>query len=232
MFTGLIQARGIIVDRQRAGDGMTLGVDGGDEFLADMTAKKNHGDKNNGKNLGASIAVNGVCLTIAEWRDRAMVFHLSRETLTRTTAGDWAGDGASAGVKGQQKNQLVNLEYSLKMGDELGGHFVFGHVDGVGQVARLEKPTAPGNDWQLGVRLPSAMASMMAEKGSVAIDGCSLTINRVKDDIIDMTIIPHTIAHTIAEFYSLGQKVNIEIDMLMRYVMRAMNSTKDKNETR
>lgn len=210
----------MVVERQAAGDGLTLVIDGGADFLAQVAhggqpgAAQNH-EKKHQKPLGDSVAVNGVCLTIAEWRGDAMVFHLSRETLNRTTAGDW------------QKNQSVNLESSLRMGDELGGHFVFGHVDGVGEVAGLEKSATPGAaTWQLTIRLPSTMAAMMAEKGSVAIDGCSLTVNEVaggvRGDTIAITLIPHTINHTIAEFYKLGQKVNIEIDMLMRYVMRAM----------
>ena len=203
MFSGLIQARGVVVDSNMDGDDMVLVIDGGKDFFATAT--------DNNKKLGASIAVNGVCLTIAAWQGNSMVFHLSRETLARTTASNW------------QKNQLVNLEESLRMGDELGGHFVSGHVDDMGEVTRVEKKSAA---WQLNIKVPPQVATMMATKGSVAIDGCSLTINDVAGDSIAISLIPHTITHTIAEFYTIGQKVNIEIDMLMRYVMRALNTIK------
>ncbi len=204
MFSGLIQMLGQIHDYQLDNTGsarLTLTVD--------RTDIPTHQFK-----LGASIAVNGTCLTLAQLSASGdishLVFDLSPETIKRTTAQYW--QSFSSDTRGKQ---LVNLETSLRMGDELGGHFVSGHVDGLGEISALTKGAGA---WQLTIKLPRDLMPMMVTKGSVAIDGCSLTINGVDDDSIAITLIPHTIEHTIAQNYFVGQKVNVEIDMLMRYV--------------
>ncbi|MCX8515723.1 MAG: hypothetical protein ORN57_01830, partial [Alphaproteobacteria bacterium] len=146
-------------------------------------------------------------------------FHLSPETLAVTTAASW------------RVGQNLNLERSLKWGDELGGHVVSGHVDGVGELATITKAV---DAWQLGIALPSALAGMVAVKGSIAINGCSLTVNKIGEEmagdgkrtIIDITLIPHTITHTCFQFDAVGDKVNIEVDMLFRYVKRALDMMK------
>ncbi|MGI9461292.1 MAG: riboflavin synthase [Alphaproteobacteria bacterium] len=199
MFSGVIQSLVVISDYRLEGDAavITLAI-----------------DKLNKVAIGASIAINGICLTYSEMAGRDFVFYLSPETLHRTTAGQW------------KKNQLVNIEPSLQVGQDIGGHFVFGHIDGVGEVVAIKKSDMPKANEDMVVKLPPDMMPMMAVKGSIAIDGCALTINDIKNDTIAITLIPHTIEHTIAQYYQVGQKVNVEIDMLMRYVMKALEKMK------
>ncbi len=155
--------------------------------------------------IGASIACSGCCLTAvgvgADW----FALDVSAETLARTTLGQWAAGSP------------VNLERSLRMGDELGGHLVSGHVDGVGAAISAEPENASVR-WRFSV--PKALARFIAEKGSVAVDGVSLTVNDVDADTFAVNIIPHTAAVTTFGALRAGSPVNIEIDMLARYVAR------------
>lgn len=155
--------------------------------------------------IGASIACSGVCLTVVQKGDDWFSVDVSAETLSRTTLGQWK-DGTA-----------VNLERSLRVGDELGGHLVSGHVDGVGDVISA-KPD--GDSLRLAFRAPSALAGFIAEKGSIAVDGASLTVNGINDDVFDVNLIPHTRQVTTLGELGAGSRVNLEIDTLARYVAR------------
>jgi riboflavin synthase len=160
--------------------------------------------------LGASIACSGCCLTAvaigADW----FAVEASSETLSCTTLGTW------------RVGSLVNLERSLRMGDELGGHLVSGHVDGVGEVVSI-RPEAGSLRYKF--RLPDGLARYVASKGSVAVEGVSLTVNEVEGDVFGVNIIPHTASVTTFSRMAPGQSVNIEIDLLARYVARLREYT-------
>ena len=155
--------------------------------------------------IGASVACSGVCLTVVEKNADWLAFDVSPETLSRTTLGAWR-----VGVG-------VNLERPLALGDELGGHMVLGHVDGV---AHLEARHAEGDSRRLSLRAPEALAGFIAAKGSVALDGVSLTVNRVENTAFEVNIIPHTLAVTTLGELQAGDRINLEIDTLARYVAR------------
>jgi riboflavin synthase len=157
--------------------------------------------------IGASIACSGVCLTAIEKDDASFLVQVSQETLNKTAIGQW------------QVGTPVNLELSLKMGDELGGHLVFGHVDGLADVLSI---TPTGDSKHILVRLPNDLKQYAAAKGSIALDGISLTVNKVEDDIIHLMIIPHTLSATSWGSLQPGQKIHVEIDMLARYVARIL----------
>jgi riboflavin synthase len=162
--------------------------------------------------LGASVAHSGVCLTVVEKAPDAHLVEASAETLARTTLGDW------------REGTAVNLETSLKLGDELGGHFVCGHVDAVAEVLELE---TVGDSWRLALELPPDLAPMVAVKGSIAVDGISLTVNAVHADRFELMIVPYTWAHTTLAERAVGDSVNLEVDMLARYVARQLEGRDD-----
>ena len=196
MFTGIITALGTLREVQPIGDGhdMRLVIGVAPEFLA-------------GAALGCSIACSGICLTAVELNGDSFAVDASAETLARTTMGKWRAGGR------------VNLERSLRLGDELGGHLVSGHVDGVGEVLSATPENASVR-WRF--RVPAAIAKYIAVKGSVAIDGVSLTVNEVDAESFGVNIIPHTAAVTSFGTLQPGDGVNIEIDTLARYVARLM----------
>jgi riboflavin synthase len=195
MFTGIIEHVGRIDALELSAAGGRLRVDAGP--LAASLA------------ISGSIAVNGCCLTVVERSGSVFAADLSSETLQRTAFGEM-----KAGMS-------VNLERPLTAGKELGGHFVQGHVDGVGRVARLE---AEGLNWWLGVRVPAEFERYVAMKGSIAIDGISLTVANVAGARIDTAIIPFTYAHTNLHGLALGDAVNIETDILAKYVEKLMQT--------
>lgn len=162
--------------------------------------------------IGASIACSGVCLTVVEtgcdasWGDWFAV-EVSQETLSRTVLGAW------------HMGTEVNLERSLKMGDELGGHLVSGHVDGIGMVNSRE---VVGDCVRFTVSCPENLLPLVAEKGSICIDGVSLTINSVDANALSINIIPHTLSSTTLNTLQKGDKVNLEVDLIARYVQRLM----------
>jgi riboflavin synthase len=159
--------------------------------------------------LGASIACDGVCLTVVDKGSDAdrnwFAVDVSAETLSKTTLGEWAA------------GRRVNLERSLKVGDELGGHIVSGHVDGVGEVIETR---AEGDSTRVTFSTPRALAPFIAPKGSIAVDGASLTVNEVDGESFGVNLIPHTKAHTTFAELAPGRRVNLEIDVLARYVAR------------
>jgi riboflavin synthase len=157
--------------------------------------------------LGASVAHSGVCLTVVEKEPGRFRVQASPETLARTTLGSWTeGTG-------------INLERSLRLGDELGGHLVFGHADAVGTIAAFEPV---GESWRLEISMPESLAPLVAVKGSIAVDGISLTVNEAELDRFACMIIPHTLEHTTLKDRRPGDPVNLEADMLARYVARRL----------
>lgn len=202
MFTGIITALGQVHainasgydPEAEAGRDMRLVIDTPAAFLAHPPVV-----------LGASIACSGCCLTVVEFGADWFAVDASAETLAHTKLGTW-GPGSK-----------VNLERALRMGDELGGHLVSGHADGVGQ-AISTKPENGSERWAF--RVPPGLARFIAVKGSVAVDGISLTVNEVRGDTVGVNIIPHTAMVTSFATLRPGDPVNIEIDMLARYVAR------------
>ncbi len=158
--------------------------------------------------IGASIACSGVCLTVVQKAEDWFAVDVSAETLSRTSLGGW------------RENTRVNLERSLKIGDELGGHIVSGHVDGV---AVVERADPEGDSLRVDFRVPGVLAPYIAEKGSVTIDGASLTVNAVEGDRFGVNLIPHTRKVTTLGDLKPGARVNVEIDVLARYVARLQN---------
>jgi riboflavin synthase len=193
MFTGIIEATGTIESLDRAADGGRLTVRAPE--VAPQLAVAN------------SIAVNGCCLTVVELRDAAFSADLSAETLRRTAFGE------------MKPGTRVNLERPLRAGSEFGGHFVQGHVDGVGRVTRL---VPEGDNWWLSVRVPAEIERYVAMKGSLAIDGISLTVAGCRDGVADIAVIPFTCAHTNVCDLTVGDAVNLECDILAKYVERLL----------
>ncbi len=155
---------------------------------------------------GASIACNGACLTVTEKTADSFWVSASQETLSKTTLGEW-----NVGTR-------INLERALKMGDELGGHIVSGHVDGLAEILSRK---AVGDSVAFTIRAPKALAGFIATKGSVTLDGVSLTVNAVEGDNFTVNIIPHTLTHTtIGKAWQEGSQLHLEIDMLARYIAR------------
>jgi riboflavin synthase len=205
MFTGLVEYVGAIksIDRNGAGAnrdaiGARIRVDAGP--LAAGLAKS------------GSIAVNGCCLTAVDISDGTFAADLSGETLRRTSLGEL------------KPGAPVNLERPLTAMKELGGHFVQGHVDGVGRVERLE---AEGPNWWFGVRVPEELAPYVAMKGSIALDGISLTVAGWHHGIVETAIIPFTYSHTNLSSLKVGDAVNIECDILAKYVERLMEARQE-----
>lgn len=194
MFTGIIKAKGSVTAVQRRGTDVRLTIAAADISWSDYE-------------IGESVAVNGVCLTAIELHDREFVTDVSVETLTVTTLGSLV-----AGTS-------VNLEPAMKVGDRFGGHIVSGHVDCSGVVTAL---SADGRSTRLTIELPQEFARYIARKGSVCIDGVSLTINEVSDNCFELNIIPHTAKETIVGDYAVGTIVNIEVDLVARYLERLL----------
>lgn len=199
MFTGIISGVGELRDVRRATGAsdtqLIIAVPADNTVWADIADVA----------LGASIACSGCCLTVVKSGADWFAAEVSGETLSRTTLGSWR-----AGTR-------INLERALRMGDELGGHVVSGHVDGVGVVVG-KLPEGGSTRWRF--RVPAELARFIAPKGSVAVNGVSLTVNEVDDTEFGVNIIPHTETHTSFGTLAVGDAVNIEIDMLARYVAR------------
>lgn len=200
MFTGLITGIGTIRAVSAIGNGQ--------DARFTIATPDNEIWKQAEKKLGASIACSGVCLTVIEAGSDWFTVEVSAETLSKTTLGGWA-----PGTK-------INLEGSLRLGDELGGHLVSGHVDGLAEVLSAT-PENGSTRWQF--RLPEDLAPFVAPKGSIAINGVSLTVNEVQGLIFGVNIIPHTAEHTNFSALHAGDRVNVEIDMLARYLARQLS---------
>lgn len=200
MFTGIVEERGKVeaFDRHKSGARLLIGCD---RVLSDMT-------------LGASIAVNGVCLTAVDIRADGFSADLSPETLDRTSLGDL------------HPGARVNLERPLSLQARLGGHLVQGHVDGTGTLEGL-RPLGEGN-WELAVRVPKELDRFLVYKGSITIDGISLTIASIDSGLVKVAIIPHTYQVTNLSSRRTGDRVNIECDMIARYVARLLENVELK----
>jgi len=194
MFTGIIEEVGEIVAVEDTGDFRKLRVRAG--TLLDGTA------------AGASIAVNGVCLTVRTFDRRDFSADLSRETLERTS------------LKALRAGTTVNLERPMRADGRFGGHIVQGHVDGVGTIRRFDRD---GDNWNLQVQFPEDGARYIVEKGSIAIDGISLTVAAIKPPILEVAIIPHTFENTNLRHARAGDTVNLEFDVIAKYVERMLH---------
>ena len=190
MFTGIVEERGRVE------------MMGGGRLVVDAHTVVRDSD------VGASVSVNGVCLTVVERSDTSLRFDLSEQTLERTCLGDL------------RPGDPVNLERPVTLVARLGGHLVQGHVDGVGQVTRVEVDGSGGA--RVSIRLPGELSRYVVERGSIAIDGVSLTIAAVDDDEITVALIPHTLAATTLGLAAPGRRLNVEADVIARYVERSM----------
>ena len=194
MFTGIITAVVTIATLQPRGGDMRLRIATGKLDLSDVQ-------------LGDSIAVSGVCLTAIELPGDGFWADASRETLELTILGEIA-----PGMK-------VNLEKALTPTTRLGGHLVSGHVDGIGMVSEWRPD---GRSWRLRVQAPDALARYIAAKGSICVDGVSLTVNRVDGAAFELNIVPHTLAETTLANFQVGRRVNLEVDLIARYLERLL----------
>jgi len=194
MFTGIVQAMSRIATVARQGEGVRLAVDANGLAIDDVA-------------IGDSVCVNGCCLTVVAKHERHLEFDVSAETLSCTTGLDCPGD--------------VNMELALRLADRLGGHLTSGHVDGVGTVTRF---TAIAGDaygsWFLEIEAPADLARFIAAKGSIAVNGVSLTVNEVAGARFSVNLIPHTLKVTTLGLLTSGAAVNLEIDIVARYVAR------------
>jgi riboflavin synthase len=205
MFTGIVAAVGRIehIDPLGEGAGVRLTVDAAGLGLGDVA-------------VGDSIAIQGACMTAISIEGTRFVVEVSRESLSKTAGLDTPGE--------------VNLEKALRLSDRLGGHLVSGHVDGLGEVAVFEPV---GESWRLDVRVPAGLSKYLAYKGSVTVDGTSLTVNSVTDlpdgrCDVSINLIPHTIESTTLRRLVPGVKVNLEIDLIARYVERMLQGTEPR----
>jgi riboflavin synthase len=200
MFTGIVEAVGRLEAIDRSATGGRVRVRAG--ALAETLA------------ISVSVAVNGCCLTVVERHGETFSADLSSETLRLTSFGE------------MKIGARVNLERPLRAGQELGGHFVQGHVDGAGRITRLE---AEGENWWLGVRVPDDLARYVASKGSIAIDGISLTVAGLRDGVVEAAIIPYTYAQTNLAGAAVGDAVNLECDVLTKYVERLLEARRENS---
>lgn len=194
MFTGIIQALGTVQALQPRGGDIRLMLQSGGLDLSDVA-------------LGDSIAVNGVCLTVIRLNEQGFAADVSRETLTLTSLGQL------------QPSSQVNLEKALTLATRLGGHLVSGHVDGLGEVLSRHDDA---RSVRFSIRSPDQLAKYIAMKGSICVDGTSLTVNTVNGSIFELNIIPHTLQETIMSSYQAGTQVNLEVDLVARYLERLL----------
>ncbi|OAJ34820.1 Riboflavin synthase [Piscirickettsiaceae bacterium NZ-RLO1] len=202
MFTGLIAAVGRIESLVFQGEDARLTIVAGCLDLGDVA-------------LGDSIAVNGVCLTVVVCNRTSFGVDISIESLNLTT------------LKELKSGSLVNLEKALQLRSRLGGHLVSGHVDGVGEVVAIEPS---GRSYCYRIKAPTELLRYIAVKGSICVDGASLTVNHIENDTFTLNIIPHTQDKTIIPNYKVGSIVNLEVDLLARYLERLLNYPGDNNK--
>jgi len=195
MFTGIVTDIGPVLRIERGNGGATLTI---------ATAYDTGSIA-----LGASIGCAGVCLTATALQPGVFTADASAETLACSTIGDW------------REGTRINLEQAMKLGDEMGGHLVLGHVDGV---ARLVDRRPDGDSARFTIEAPAELAPLIASKGSVALDGVSLTVNEVEGRVFGVNIIPHTLAHTTFGDVAPGTRMNLEIDLIARYVQRLLQA--------
>ncbi|NUW73317.1 riboflavin synthase [Vibrio mediterranei] len=205
MFTGIIEAVGTLKGITPKGEDISIHVEVGKLDMSDVK-------------LGDSIATNGVCLTVTNFTDNSYHADLSVETLKKTGFAHY-----SVGDK-------VNLEKAMLPTTRFGGHIVSGHVDGVGEIVDRQQVGRAIEFW---VQMPSELGKYVAEKGSITVDGISLTVNDVRKDAFKLTIVPHTSEETTIDNFHVGRKINLEVDVLARYMERLLQSkASDESESR
>ena len=202
MFTGIITAIGQITSAQAKGDGLQLVVEVPVGYLDDVA-------------LGDSIAIQGACMTATQFKANTFALDISRESLNKTVGLDKVGP--------------VNLEKAMRLNDRLGGHLVSGHVDGVGKVAHFSQVANDAyGSWLLRIEAPKELAPFLAYKGSIVVNGVSLTVNKAEDNpntcIVDINLIPHTLQSTTLGKLQQSDAVNLEIDLIARYVARMLET--------
>ncbi len=194
MFTGLVQEIGIIRSVDENNGDLRLEI----ETVMDLLSVP----------MGASICCSGCCLTVVAKEEKSFFVDVSNESLSKTVIGAW------------QVKTRINLEPSLKVGDEMGGHYVSGHVDSTTKITDIEED---GGSYRFTIAIPSHLDVFIATKGSVTIDGISLTVNEVNDTSFSVNIIPHTMENTTLSDRNVGDEVNIEVDLLARYAVNMLN---------
>jgi riboflavin synthase len=199
MFSGIIEKIGIVSSAVSSHEGLDLKLQLPNDYLADVLS-------------GDSVSVNGVCLTCVDIVDNYISFNLSPETLAQSSLGALTA------------NNMVNIERALKLGDRLNGHLVSGHVDDVAIVLAINKK---GNYYQIIISMPPAIAGYIVKKGSVTIDGVSLTVNECTSGNFNLMIVPYTFINTIIKSYNVGTKVNIEVDLIARYAQGLIKQNKN-----
>ena len=188
MFTGIIESEGTILELTEKGRDIALTISYDQRIFDDI-------------HNGDSISVNGICLTIEQFSKDKLKFHLSMESISK--------------IAKFRLDQKVNLERSLKLNDRISGHFVFGHVDGIALIEDIEKL----NDCEKwNIKVPSNLKKYIAKKGSISLNGVSLTVNSIENDLLSVNLIPFTLGHTTFQYNKIGESLNVEIDMLARYV--------------
>ncbi len=202
MFTGIIESLGTVESLQNVGGDVRLRI-GTDLDMSDV-------------HLGDSIATNGICLTVIDWGEHWYAADVSRESLNRTTLGSW------------KVGQRVNVEKAMLPTTRFGGHIVSGHVDAVGEITIVREDA---RSLYFEVTAPPEIARYLAEKGSITVDGISLTINHLRGHILSLNLIPHTAERTNIATWKSGSKVNLEVDVLARYIERLMMGDKAAETT-
>ena len=205
MFTGIVEAVGTIESLQPSGGDYRVKINVGSLDMADV-------------NLGDSIAVNGVCLTIIEFDSRSFSADVSLETVRHTCFAHF------------RTGRKVNLEKAMMPTSRLGGHIVSGHVDGVGKVVERRDDA---RSVRFRIQAPKHLLKYIADRGSITVDGTSLTVNGLDGDIFELNIVPHTLAETVLEGYSAGQELHLEVDLIARYLERQLiaNQTPDSDSS-
>lgn len=192
MFTGIISAIGEIAELEHRQGDVRISIHAPELCFDDVR-------------LGDSIACNGVCLTAVELIANGFIADVSVETLSLTTIEHW------------DLNSRINLEKAMQASDRFGGHIVSGHVDGIGEVVSLHEDA---RSWRFTIKAPDNLAKYIAQKGSITVDGTSLTVNAVNGSEFELNIVPHTMIHTVISDYQVGTKVNLEVDLIARYLER------------
>jgi len=201
MFTGIIQAVGKIETVTPLGDGYRLTINAGGLDMGDVQ-------------LGDSIALQGACMTVVEMNATHFSIDISAESINKTTGLNAPG--------------FVNLEKALRVNDRLGGHLVSGHVDGIGAVVTFEQVKDAEGSWHLVIKAPISLAKYLAYKGSIVVNGTSLTVNQIEDVadgcFMHINLIPHTLENTTLQYLKAGSPVNLEVDLIARYVERMLST--------
>lgn len=202
MFTGIIETVGAVKRIEPMGGDLRFVIDGGSLDMSDVQ-------------LGDSIAVNGVCLTVVEFESASFSADVSNETISLTS------------LKGLKTGSAVNLEKAMLPTTRMGGHLVSGHVDGLGTVV---SKTGDARSIRLEIEVPSELKKYIAVKGSISIDGTSLTVNSVDNSVVGLNIVPHTQELTVIQHYTKGTKVNLEVDLVARYLETLLLNMDDRDK--